>query len=546
MGDVNRAKPSEGDVAVTVQSLVRRVTAVEEENRKLKESVVKMRDENNKFVEEVREDLSRHITMLKILYSNNEYLEGAAMGFDACVAAIKARKTMDDGRFFVVAGFMLIFPRSFPSDSMLLEFDPLKQTVDWQKFLDNLGILYRTYFSGSDVSIQSKSVFRRVNKNTLLYMSQYGAIADTSPLARPTPELRFPDHVNHRMKMTFDVKSVEGKHLGLFTQLKFFVPAFIWAYTELKDILLIDDAVVKQAEAMLEAAVRMQRSELSYDDDDDVDKYIPDRTRLSRGTGASVRHNPAWKEWVKLDVSRSWEDSTYVNRDLILEPPLPLHEPKETDSGKDKAEGENKRKNKPPPFGYPPNFGITDAEGNVSISDEPDAKRRKRNFMAEQASQNVKKQERELAEAIAVRSVHLWRFNHIRKALEILLSDGIIKMALFVTSPVRDVCNFFAHPPGDANPESFDVVNRLPEFSKQCPKPMDEYQAEIYKADMNKLGQCVYNSDKYYDEKRDDLESAVDEYLKQWINFENSPLERPENADARILLTWLEQLQPSA
>ncbi len=165
--------------------------------------------------------------------------------------------------------------------------------------------------------------------------------------------------------------------------------------------------------------------------------------------------------------------------------------------------------------------------------------------MAEQASQNVKKQQRELAEAIAIRSVHFWRFNYIRKALDILLSDNIVKMALFTSSPVRDVCNFFAHPPGDANTESFDVVNRLPEFSKQCPHPMDEYQAEMYKGDMKKLGHLVYNSDKYYDEKRSDLESAIDNHLKSWINLENSPLEMPENADARILLTWLEKVRPS-
>ncbi len=373
MGDMNRARSGDGDLAVTVQSLVRRVTAVEDENRKLKETVDQIKEENVKFVEEVREDLSKHITMLKIIFSNNEYLEGVALGvrrrtltdflitnkplpqFDACVAAIKARKTMDDGRFFVVAGFMLIFPRTFVPKSMLLDFDVSRQTVNWPKFMEILDTLYWTYFSESDASIQSKSVFRRVSKNTLLYQSKYDAIANTTPLARPTPELRIPDHanyVNHRKKMNPNVKSVEGKHQSFFMQLKFFIPAFIWAYTELKDILLIDDAVVKQAEAMLEAAVRMQRSELSYDDEDDVDKYIPDRSRLSVGTGAEIRENPAWKAWKNLDLSRSWEVTSVVNSDLALAPPLPLHDPpsskQQPDSGNGKTENENKRKMKPP------------------------------------------------------------------------------------------------------------------------------------------------------------------------------------------------------
>ncbi len=134
MGDMNRARSGDGDLAVTVQSLVRRVhRGVEDENRKLKETVDQIKEENVKFVEEVREDLSKHITMLKILFSNNEYLEGVALGvrrrtltdflitnkplpqFDACVAAIKARK--DNGRWTILRrrGIHAHLPSNFRS-----------------------------------------------------------------------------------------------------------------------------------------------------------------------------------------------------------------------------------------------------------------------------------------------------------------------------------------------------------------------------------------------------------------------------------------------
>ncbi len=74
---------------------------------------------------------------------------------------------------------------------------------------------------------------------------------------------------------------------------------------------------------------------------------------------------------------------------------------------------------------------------------------------------------------------------------------------------------------------------------------MDELQAEMHKRDIKKLGQLVYNSDKYYDEKCSDLEHAVDKHLRHWINFDRLPLERPENGDARVLMSWLEHLQPT-
>ncbi len=116
MGDMNRANANDGDIVSTVESLVRRVTAVEEENRKLKESVTLMKEDSSKFVEEVRDDFSKHLTMLEILFSSNKTLEGAVLGVsdttdtsicstanklhsqsEACVAAMKTRKTMDDG-----------------------------------------------------------------------------------------------------------------------------------------------------------------------------------------------------------------------------------------------------------------------------------------------------------------------------------------------------------------------------------------------------------------------------------------------------------------
>lgn len=155
------------------------------------------------------------------------------------------------------------------------------------------------------------------------------------------------------------------------------------------------------------------------------------------------------------------------------------------------------------------------------------------------------KRQNELREAKSIRSVHLWRYNYIRKALHILLNDSLIEMALYSDSAARDVCNFFAHPPTKGDEEFFDLVNRLPEISKQCPKPMDEYQAQMYKEDMESLGKLCYGSDSYFDDKRSDLEVAVDVHLEKWINIETTPLNGAEQGDARVLLSWLDKLHPA-
>ncbi len=124
-----------------------------------------------------------------------------------------------------------------------------------------------------------------------------------------------------------------------------------------------------------------------------------------------------------------------------------------------------------------------------------------------------------ISEVTSIRSVHLWRFNVVMKALHIILNDNFIKLALFASSPARRTCNETIHIPNSASDGFSHTVGRLPEISKQTSHPMNEYEAEIYRRDAKILGEVMYNRDDYFQTNSADLEDVVDSHIKDWVNL---------------------------
>ncbi len=85
----------------------------------------------------------------------------------------------------------------------------------------------------------------------------------------------------------------DEKDQSMYRILKFFIPAFIWAYNELKDALLVDEAVMAQSEALIAAHVLIINGEPEVEVD--LEQFAPKRTRLEVGTAVSARSLAAWK-----------------------------------------------------------------------------------------------------------------------------------------------------------------------------------------------------------------------------------------------------------
>lgn len=212
---------------------------------------------------------------------------------------------MDDGRFYVVAGFMLIFPKYFTTNKMLLEFDVTKQSINWPKFQETLDDFHKMHIGKHTVPTQNESVFRHCNKEDLIYKSNRFL---GNSRAHRTPNLVVPMHQPHPISAL--PEGGDSKSRKLHIRLQFFIPAFIWAYSELKDVLLIDDAVVAQAEAGYEAASRMMKQEQA--ESVEVEAFVPDVSRLTVGTGISIRQHPHWKQCSKTEaeLNPGWAQPT--------------------------------------------------------------------------------------------------------------------------------------------------------------------------------------------------------------------------------------------
>lgn len=505
-----------------------------------------------------------------------------------------ARRQMDDARFNVAAGFMMLFPDTF-KDSLLAHYDRSKTTIVWKEFYSALGLFYRDHYNFSRKgATQRNSVFFYCHRAKLLYKEcEFDMFTKLPTPQRDTtffntdcprnPRLRHKSH-------TFEPprRMVNKDDIELYRALKFFIPAFIWGFCELKDALLTDYGVIEQTEGLIAAQDRLINGEpgavrLA------LEKFVPARNRFDVGTAISVRSHPTWKA-KKERLVTDWETGSARStrrrnaQDGMSASPMstpastPVSTPIDgTRSTKEKGDPRlgalqvgttlgTKRKMEDArkslyamlcyialtsiAFNFPPDFSEdessdkrprADEEADVTATDgnEPNP---------DVIQNNAKKIKDALVAKLRLSKkycrVHERRFNYVRKALHILLNDNLIELALVKESDPRRVTNSIVHDEQDKKRFFKETVLLLGEISKQTKIRLTEAEIEAYKRDAGILGDVMYDSDDYFSKGESITEEALDQHLTRW--FENPVVKNDVDpaSDSNNILCWLDNLRP--
>ncbi|KLO13757.1 hypothetical protein SCHPADRAFT_997080 [Schizopora paradoxa] len=533
-------------------------------SRELKEGMKQLSDDLQICIEVIAEQFSKHSKMITEMNSRYRTAEAALTGCRPATDAVLARRVMRDARYNVAASFMLVFPKVF-SEELLNEYDQSGTTVEWENFQSKLTSFHRAHFSSEHDHIQTHSVFEGCDDCQLVYQKSsfnpYANLDDRSPFHLPLERFaaQSKDEENHP-------STPDANDRILYGALKLFLPVFIWAFNELKDALLVDKGVLGQSELILEESHGALKGGLGPDLD--MNPFIPDRERFLVGTGFEIRKMDEWKKNpTMLPVLDADQKSQNGGSDSsVVDNPTPLIAPTSSvfnhmagQVSRDPVGGVaesfraslKRKRAQAPEFGFPPNF-----EEPSAIRRCMEEKNKTRHllqrepgkpvlFTAYIAAQSVVREELKIAEVTAIRSVHLLRYNIIRKALSILLDDDLIKLSLLEDSDAQRVCDHYADDANALGRFYAHSLEGLPGAPDDTPMPMTEDQSKTYERDIRKIKEVLYESNAYFADARTELEISIDTYLKVWVRLGQTDSNVDMSADAGILLSWLDQLKPA-
>ncbi len=247
---------------------------------------------------------------------------------------------MDNARFALANGFMTVFPTFFSPDDILNPFDKVKLTVEWPSFQNTVHRFYKQHVMIKQALPteenkglwQSKSVFDFCSHKLLLATD----LPSTTGMESGFPGVLGPDrhHPNAKVlqhlfiklwdstarkptfepdpnsNLTSDFQQWEA-YLKLIFPL--FIPAFIWAYHELKSA--IKDIEAKVVEAQID--INEEKKWLNKTVGSDLPllpvTIFPDQNGDGpTGTAAQLREEAHWKELFEEIVGKYVTDGGWA------------------------------------------------------------------------------------------------------------------------------------------------------------------------------------------------------------------------------------------
>ena len=136
----------------------------------------------------------------------------------------------------------------------------------------------------------------------------------------------------------------------------------------------------------------------------------------------------------------------------------------------------------------------------------------------ESTRKNLRELEDELKGCEDSRSSVLHEFNVLRKALNIVLDESLLQLAILGDSLLRKATNYFAHKKNDKSDIVLDALKWAQEviekagMSDDADADADAGAFDIQK-ETDKLVLLLYDSDDYFDKRDQTIELAVDNYL---------------------------------
>ncbi len=167
----------------------------------------------------------------------------------------------------------------------------------------------------------------------------------------------------------------------------------------------------------------------------------------------------------------------------------------------------------------------------------------------------VKQLEEKMKKEIPRRTEHFRRFHALRRALLIMLDQKIYWLSVKGCSVVRTATNDLLHPNNEPqNKLVSDGLKRVQELvhahvltAKEASKEIVVPEGMDLDEEAARLKELVYDGNKYFDDRQDEVEKCVDSHL---MNLNNN-VHRDNNhqsssTDLHVLMSWLEKFQPTS
>ncbi len=141
---------------------------------------------------------------------------------------------------------MKVFPSAFKSEELKNKLDRTGNTLQWVRFQSALSTHYWLHVSPSsneEELYQLRSVFEHCNRGALLAIDNSALPKRAEKSLFPTPNIRLFERA-FIADFDSDRRRPDGESSDNFftRQLRFYIPVFVWAFNELKKVLLNDDA----------------------------------------------------------------------------------------------------------------------------------------------------------------------------------------------------------------------------------------------------------------------------------------------------------------
>lgn len=205
------------------------------------------------------------------------------------------RRELDDSRMCCAMGFVTLFPDIFDLSDIMDTTDVVRKTVDWWSFKERLYPFFKAHLllepnNGSQV-FQIRSFLHFCDLENLLHVPELADdFEDRQPLLKPFYWPFEPKDLGHwdEMRNLF-YNTSDSAHLTYV--LLAFVPAFIWAFNELKTAVHFDENLIRKLQRLIRRNKR-NIGKKKGKQPEEVEVISVAEPDFSLGTGFEIR-----KEW---------------------------------------------------------------------------------------------------------------------------------------------------------------------------------------------------------------------------------------------------------
>ncbi len=216
--------------------------------------------------------------------------------------AVATRRQLDNTRYSVAAGFMLLFLDRFRAVEVLNSYDQSRSSADWQGFKRALEDFYGIFHplsnvvGGTNDGIQMRqalSIFSCCFESRLLTIGSQEKVD-----ALKGEPLSGSGFQGSAIIGEFDNRTQrlmgENGDASVKRQLDFCVPAFIWAYNVLKKALIDDDNAILKTKNFEYGMVDMTGPA------PDLEPSVNTVSRFTIGTALEQRKDSYWREYLRI------------------------------------------------------------------------------------------------------------------------------------------------------------------------------------------------------------------------------------------------------